>query len=57
MNALVGIAGVALLFAIFGLVRRGREPEPCESCGGGCASRGGCHMEPSSHGGSTDADS
>jgi hypothetical protein len=39
MNFLIGIAGVALLFIVFGVMSRGRRHERCAECGGGCASR------------------
>lgn len=45
MNVLLGIAGAAALFVVFGLLRRGREPEGHEGCSG-CASND-CQFHPS----------
>jgi hypothetical protein len=36
MSILIGILAAALLFAVFGLMRRGREPERCSHCPGHC---------------------
>lgn len=38
MTALLAIGATALLFVLFGALRRGREPERCGSCTGGCSS-------------------
>lgn len=38
MTAVIGVVGAAVLFAVFGILRRGREPERCGSCSGHCAS-------------------
>lgn len=48
MSALLAILGAAALFALFGLLRRGREPERCGSCSGGCVTCEFSHDE-SSH--------
>jgi len=37
MTTVLSIGGAAVLFVLFGLLRRGREPE---ACGGSC---GSCH--------------
>ncbi len=54
MTALLGILGAAVLFAIFGVLRRGREPERCGDCPGHCGSCIHPHVE-SPHVPTTDA--
>lgn len=36
MSTLFGIVAAAVLFAAFGILRRGREPERCGQCPGHC---------------------
>jgi hypothetical protein len=43
MTTILGIAGAAVLFVLFGLLRRGREPE---ACGGSCGSCDAGHCDP-----------
>jgi len=47
----MAIAATALLFVVFGALRRGREKEQCGDCAGGCAGCGGevdvCESSPS----------
>jgi len=38
MTGVLAIVGMAVLFAVFGLLRRGRERERCGECGGECGS-------------------
>jgi hypothetical protein len=47
MTTVLGIAGAAVLFILFGLLRRGREPE---SCGGSCGSCDAGHCDHSRSG-------
>jgi len=48
MSVLVGVAGAALLFVVFGLLRLGRGHDRCAGCAGGCASDEHCHTNHSS---------
>jgi hypothetical protein len=36
MKTLIGILAAAVLFAVFGLLRRDRKPERCGHCPGHC---------------------
>jgi hypothetical protein len=44
MTAVLGIAGAALLFVLFGLLRRGREPEACSGSCGSCDASAHCEL-------------
>lgn len=54
MTAWLGILGAAALFVLFGLLRRGREPEACGGSCGSCDAAGHCDM---SRSGASDASS
>jgi len=54
MIVLIGMAGVALLFIVFGLLSRVRGTHRCAGCEGGCAS-GDAHPHADSERRSTDA--
>lgn len=49
MTTVLTIAGAVVLFVLFGLMRRGREPE---SCGGSCGSCDSGHCDHSRSGAS-----
>ena len=45
MIVLIGMAGVGLLFIVFGLLSRLRGNHRCAGCVGGCASGGDGHPD------------
>ena len=47
MTTVLGIAGAAVLFILFGLLRRGREPEACGGSCGTCHAADHCDLSPS----------
>lgn len=53
MTTVLSISGAAVLFVLFGLMRRGREPE---ACGGSCGSCDAGHCD-LSRSGASDASS
>jgi hypothetical protein len=44
MTSVLGVAGAVALFVLFGLMRRGREPEACGGSCGSCQSADHCDL-------------